>query len=196
MPVEEVAGVMADLIREGKITHWGLSEVNEEIIRRANAVCPMTAIQNRYHMMYRGYEALFPVLEELQIGFVAFSPLANGLLSGAYSQNSTFSEQGDYRKAMPQFQADSYEKNKALLSLIQRYADDKNATPAQISLAWLICKKPYIVPIPGTRKLGRLTENLGAADVVLNAQEVAEIDKELDKMEMSDVFGGAKIVKK
>ena len=196
VPVEEVAGVMADLIREGKITHWGLSEVNEDIIRRANAVCPVTAIQNRYHMMYRGYEALFPVLEELQIGFVAFSPLANGLLSGAYSQNSTFSEQGDYRKAMPQFQADSYEKNRALLSLIQRYADVKNATPAQISLAWLICKKPYIVPIPGTRKLGRLTENLGAADVVLTAQEIAEIDKALIDMEMSDVFGGAKIVKK
>lgn len=156
----------------------------------------MTAIQNRYHMMYRGYEALFPVLEELQIGFVAFSPLANGLLSGAYSQNSTFSEQGDYRKAMPQFQADSYEKNKALFSLIQKFADDKNATPAQISLAWLICKKPYIVPIPGTRKLSRLTENLGAADVVLTAQEIAVIDTALDKMEMSDVFGGAKIVKK
>ena len=113
-----------------------------------------------------------------------------------YSQNSTFSEQGDYRKAMPQFQADSYEKNRALFSLIQRYAEDKNATPAQISLAWLICKKPYIVPIPGTRKLGRLTENLGAADVVLTAQEIAEIDKALIDMEMSDVFGGAKIVKK
>ena len=108
----------------------------------------------------------------------------------------TFSEQGDYRKAMPQFQADSYEKNRALFSLIQRYAEDKNATSAQISLAWLICKKPYIVPIPGTRKLGRLTENLGAANVVLTTQEIAEIDKVLIDMEMSDVFGGAKIVKK
>ena len=196
IPVEEVAGVMADLIKEGKITHWGLSEVDEDIIRRANAVCPVTAIQNRYHMMYRNYEALFPVLEELHIGFVAFSPLANGLLSGAYNAGSTFNENGDHRKTMPQFQVDSYEKNRELFSLIQRYADDKNATPAQIALAWLICKKPYIVPIPGTRKLSRLTENLGSADIMLTAQEISEIDKALDDMEMSDVFGGAKLVKR
>ena len=135
IPVEEVAGVISELIQEGKITHWGLSEVNEETIRKAHAICPVTAIQNRYHMMYRNYEVLFPVLEELKIGFVAFSPLANGLLSGAYNAESSFRTRGDYRQEMPQFQTDAYEKNQKLFNLIQTYAEQKNATPAQISLA-------------------------------------------------------------
>ena len=196
IPVEEVAGVISELIQEGKITHWGLSEVNEETIRKAHAICPVTAIQNRYHMMYRNYEVLFPVLEELKIGFVAFSPLANGLLSGAYNAESSFRTKGDYRQEMPQFQADAYEKNQKLFNLIQTYAEQKNATPAQISLAWILCKKPYLVPIPGTRKLNRLTENLGSADVELTAEEVTAIDKALETMEMSKVFGGAKIIQK
>lgn len=186
---------MADLIREGKITHWGLSEATEETIRRAHAVCPVTAIQNRYSMMARWYESLFPVLEELHIGYVAFSPLANGFLSGKYDKTSKFEAGTDYRSVMPQFQPDSIDQNCALLELLHRLAAEKNATPAQISLAWMLCKKPYIVPIPGTRKLNRLQENAGAADIVLSAAEVALIDEALAHMEMSHVFGGSRIVK-
>ena len=143
---------MADLMKEGKITHWGMSEATEENIRKANSVCPLTAIQNRYSMMARHYESLFPVLEELNIGFVAFSPLANGFLSGKYNENSKFEKGTDYRTVMPQFTADGVCQNKELLELLNTLAKDKNATPAQISLAWMMCKKPYIVPIPGTRK--------------------------------------------
>lgn len=193
IPIEEVAGVMRRLIKEGKILHWGLSESDEEHIRRAHKICPLTAVQNRYHMMYRNYENLFPVLEELNIGFVPFSPLANGLLSGRYNKDSVFCEKGDYRAVMPQFQQEAYEQNRGLLTLLNNMAAEKKATPAQISLAWIICKKPWIVPIPGTRKPERLAENAGAADIFLSAGEVAEIDAALDKMQMSAVYGGAKI---
>jgi len=194
VPIEEVAGVMADLIREGKITHWGLSEAKEETIRRAHAVCPVTAIQNRYSMMARWYESLFPVLEELQIGYVAFSPLANGFLSGRYDKNSRFEAGTDYRSVMPQFQPESIDQNRALLQLLNTLAAEQNATPAQISLAWMLCKKPCLVPIPGTRKLSRLAENAGAADIHLTADEVRAIDNALDAMEMSPVFGGSPII--
>lgn len=196
IPIEEVAGVMADLIREGKITHWGLSEATEDTIRRAHAVCPVTAIQNRYSMMARWYESLFPVLEELHIGYVAFSPLANGFLSGKYDKSSRFDAGTDYRSVMPQFQPENIDRNHDLLTLLQKLAGQNNATPAQISLAWMLCKKPYLVPIPGTRRLSRLLENAGAADVTLSAEEVAAIDKALDGMAMSEVFGGSKIVSK
>ena len=140
-------------------------------------------------------ESLFPVLEELHIGYVAFSPLANGFLSGKYDKTSKFEAGTDYRSVMPQFQPDSIDQNRALLELLHRLAAEKNATPAQISLAWMLCKKPYIVPIPGTRKLNRLQENAGAADIVLSAAEVALIDEALAHMEMSHVFGGSRIVK-
>lgn len=193
IPIEEVAGTMQDLIKEGKVLYWGLSEASEEDIRRANAVCPLTAVQDRYSMMARWHEALFPVLEELGIGLVAFSPLANGLLSDRYNAASHFEAGTDYRAGMPQFQPDSYDKNHDLLQLIRRIAAEKNATPAQISLAWMLCKKPWIVPIPGTRKLDRLQENAGATDVMLTDAEVKQIDKALDAMPMSDVFGGTKI---
>lgn len=196
IPIEEVAGVMANLIREGKITHWGLSEATEETIRRAHAVCPVTAIQNRYSMMARWYENLFPVLEELHIGYVAFSPLANGFLSGKYDKSSQFEAGTDYRSVMPQFQPENIDRNRELLTLLQKLAEQNNATPAQISLAWMLCKKPYIVPIPGTRKLSRLLENAGAADVTLSSKEVSAIDEALNGMEMSEVFGGSKIVSK
>lgn len=195
IPMEEVAGVMSDLIREGKITHWGLSEATEDSIRRAHTVCPVTAIQNRYSMMARWHENLFPVLEQLHIGYVAFSPLANGFLSGRYGKNENFDKKYDYRSNMPQFQSDSIDQNQELLALLHRLAQEKQAAPAQISLAWMLCKKPYIVPIPGTRKLSRLAENAGAADVILSAEEVCAIDKALDGMEMSQVFGGSRIVK-
>ena len=196
IPIEEVAGVMADLIREGKITHWGLSEATEDTIRRAHAVCPVTAIQNRYSMMARWYENLFPVLEELNIGYVAFSPLANGFLSGKYDKSSRFDAETDYRSVMPQFQPENIDRNHDLLALLQKLAEQNNATPAQISLAWMLCKKPYIVPIPGTRKLSRLLENASAADVTLSAIEVSAIDKALSGMEISEVFGGSQVVSK
>ena len=195
VPIEEVAGVMSELIKAGKITHWGLSEADEEQLRRAHKVCPVTAIQNRYSMMARWHEKLFPVLEELNIGFVAFSPLANGFLSGRYGKGTQFDGVLDYRSAMPQFTDKGVEQNNALLSLLNKIASDKNATPSQISLAWMMCKKPYIVPIPGTRKTERSKENAAASDIVLTSNEIAEIDSALDNMEMSPVFGGSKIIK-
>lgn len=196
VPIEEVAGVMAELIQEGKITHWGLSEAKEDTIRRAHAVCPVTAIQNRYSMMARWYEALFPVLEELGIGYVAFSPMANGLLSGKYGKDTVFGGHEDYRSVMPQYQPENIERNRELLELLKNTAGEKNATPAQISLAWMLCKKPYMVPIPGTRKPERLTENLGAAEVELTAAEVAVLDAALDRIPMSEVYGGAPVIQK
>lgn len=152
IPAEEVAGVMADLIKEGKILHWGISEANEEYLRRANAVCPVTAVENRYSMMARHYETLFPVLEELGVGLVAFSPMANGFLSGKYKKNENFDKKYDYRSNMPQFTTEAFDENRRLLTLLQETAEKKGATPGQIPLAWMLCKKPWIVPIPGTRK--------------------------------------------
>ena len=187
---EAVARVMADLIREGKINHWGISEATEDYLRRAHAVCPVTAVQNRYSMMARQHEALFPVLEELKVGFVAFSPMANGLLTGAYGKDSRFDPRLDYRSAMPQFTPEAAEQNRALLQLLRDLAEQKRATPAQISLAWMLCKKPYIVPIPGSRKVERMRENAGAAEVVLSPAEVEALDKALDTIPMSAVFGG------
>lgn len=195
VPVEEVAGVMADLIKEGKVRHWGLSEVDADTLRRAHAVCPVTAVQNRYSMMARWYEPMFPVLEELQVGLVAFSPMANGLLTARYDSHSHFEAASDYRSVMPQFQKDGMEKNQELLQWIRELARLKGATPAQISLAWMICKKPWIVPIPGTTNVDRMKENGAAADIILTADEVQRIDDVLDQLDMSDVFGGSPTVK-
>lgn len=188
---EEVAETMNELIKEGKILHWGVSEANEEYIRRAHAVCPLTAVQNRYSMMYRDYERLFPVLEELNIGFVAFSPLANGFLSACYGKNEKY-ETMDYRRFMPQFSDKGVDENQELLSLLDDVSESKNATPAQISLAWILAHKPYIVPIPGTRKLSRLVENWKSTEVELTPAEVKQIDDALGVMKMSAVFGGLK----
>ena len=163
---EEVAATMADLIREGKILHWGISETTEAYLRRAHCVCPVTAIQNRFSMLARWHEQLLPVCEELGIGFVAHSPLANGVLTNRYSADTTFDPAIDYR-----------------------------ATASQISLAWMMNKRPSIVPIPGTRHLLRLKENLGAADIHLTDKEVKAIDTALNNMEMSEVFGGSPIKK-
>lgn len=196
VPIEETAGAMKELMEQGKITHWGLSEASEEIIRRAHKVCPVTAIQNRYSMMYRDYEKLFPVLEELKIGFVAFSPLANGLLTAAYHSHGEFEKPGDYRSAMPQFTEEGLKENNEFMSWMKVIAEEKNATPAQISLAWMLAKKPYIVPIPGTRKVNRLEENMESADIKLTQDEVKSIDEMIAHMPMSQVFGGSKIQKK
>lgn len=196
VPIEETAGAMKELIAEGKITHWGISEANEETLRRACRVCPVTAVQNRYSMMYRDYEALFPVLEELHVGFVAFSPLANGFLTAKYDKNSHFEAGTDYRSAMPQFSPEGMDKNEELIRRLREIAAQKNASPAQISLAWMLAKKPWIVPIPGTRKFERLSENAKAADVKLTKQEVEELDRMLDTVPMSQVFGGSRIEEK
>ncbi len=187
---EAVAQVMAELIKEGKITHWGISEANEDYLRRAHAVCPVTAVENRYSMMARQHAALFPVLKELGVGFVAFSPMANGFLTGAYGRGQTFDAQTDYRAAMPQFTDEAVEKNRTLLELLRGTSASHNATPAQISLAWMIDRPEHIVPIPGSRKPERMRENLAAGEVNLSAAEVAELDAALDGMEMSDVYGG------
>ena len=186
---ETVAEVMVQLIEEGKIRAWGISEANEEYLRRAHKICPVAVVQNRYSMMARWHECLFPVLEELGIGFVAFSPMANGLLTGSYNKAAKFTEAGDYRSNMPQFTAEGMEQSRELRVLLQRMAADKQATPAQLSLAWMLGKKNYIIPIPGSRKLNRLQENLGAASIELSAEEIAAIDQKLAGMKM-DVFGG------
>lgn len=193
VPIEDVAGVIADLMREGKILHWGLSEASEDSIRRAHAVCPLTAIENRYSMMARWHERLFPVLEELGIGFVAFSPLANGFLTDTVAKGTKFDTRTDYRASMPQFR--DYDANAELLALIRRFAEEKDATPAQVSLAWMLRKRPYIVPIPGTRKESRLRENAEASEVILSDEEFTEIDNALQHIPMSEVFGGSKITK-
>lgn len=195
IPIEETAGAMKELMEQGKITHWGISEADEETLRRAHAVCPVTAVQNRYSMMYRNYEALFPVLEELGIGFVAFSPLANGFLTAKYDKNSKFAAGTDYRSVMPQFSPEGMDQNRELIRQLLNMAEEKNATPAQISLAWMMAKKPWIVPIPGTRSYGRLIENAQAAEVKLTADEVAMLDHMLDTVPMSEVFGGSRIAK-
>ena len=186
---EEVAGTMQELIKEGKILHWGISEANEDYLRRADAVCKVTAIQNRYSMMARWHENIFPVCEELNIGYVAFSPMANGILSDAFSKGSKF-DKGDFRNFMPQYSDEAYEANRELLTMIRGIAEEKNATPAQVSLAWMLCKKPWIVPIPGTRKKERMIENARSAEIILTEKEVSDIDSLLDSIGMSEVFGG------
>jgi len=191
VPPEEIAGVMQDLIHEGKIRAWGVSEAGEDYIRRAGKICHISAVQNRYSMMYRAYEDLLPVVEELGICLVAHSPLANGFLSGRYGKNSAFDEQYDYRSTMPQFKAENIDKNKELLHMLNQIAEKKYSTPAQISLAWLMSKG--IVPIPGTRNQARLEENSSSADIILTEQEIAAIDNTLSNIEMSEVFGGHKV---
>lgn len=190
---ETVAEVMAELIKEGKILHWGISETDEDYLRRAHRVCPVAAVQNRYSMMARWHEPLFPTLEELGVGLMAFSPLANGLLTECYDAQTQFDANTDFRSTMPQFSSESYEKNRHLFALINHLADMHHATPAQVSLSWMLCKRPWIVPIPGTRKLARLKENAGATSFEFTPNEVQAIDEALDGMEMSEVFGGLKV---
>ena len=193
VPIEETAGAMKELMEQGKITHWGISEADETTLRRAHAVCPVTAVQNRYSMMYRDYETLFPVLEELQIGFVAFSPLANGFLSAKYGKDAEFAKGTDYRSVIRQFSPEGIDTMQELIKLLLDMGEKKHATPAQISLAWMLAKKPWIVPIPGTRKYDRLVENAQSADVVLTDLEVKTFDQILETIPMSEVFGGSKV---
>ena len=185
---EEVAAVFAELIQEGKIRHWGISNATKEYIERADAVCKVTAVQLRYSMMARWTEDLFPMLEERNIGAVAYSPIANGFLSGKAQTADHYDSATDFRSFMPQYQQAEMEKSRVLLDMIEALAKEKNATPAQISLAWMLCKKPWIVPIPGTTKTERIKENAAAADVVLTPEEINKIDSQLDTMDLK-VFG-------
>lgn len=185
---EVVAGVMKELIEEGKIKAWGISEVNEDYLRRAHAVCPVTAIQNRYSMMARWHENLFPVCEELGITYVAFSPMANGLLTGKFTPQSQF-EEGDFRNKMPQYQKEGYEKAKALLNLLKDVSSELHCTMAQLSMAWMLSKKDYIIPIPGSRKKERLIENYKAGEYTLTKEDIKRIDDALNTTDFS-VFGG------
>jgi len=186
---ETVAETMGELIKEGKIRSWGISETTEEYLRRANAVTPVTAIENRYSMMARWHETIWPACEELDIAYVAFSPMANGFLTGAYNPQTKFEGSQDYRTRMPQYTEEGYAKAKELLNLLNEMAAQKNCTMAQLSLAWMICKKPYIIPIPGSRKLERLRANFEAGNVIVTPEEITMIDAKLDTMQF-DVFGG------
>ncbi|MED3853892.1 aldo/keto reductase [Priestia megaterium] len=185
VPIEEVAGTVKDLIQEGKVKHWGLSEAGVKTIRRAHAVHPLAAIQSEYSMMWRSpEEELLPALEELGIGFVPFSPLGKGFLTGKIDKNTTFGK-SDFRSMVPRFTPENLEANQVLIDLIDKIAAGKNVTPAQISLAWVLAQKSWIVPIPGTRKLNRLEENLGAVDVELTTQELSDLKEALSKIEVS-----------
>lgn len=184
VPIEDVAGAVGDLIAEGKVKHFGLSEAGVQTIHRAHAVQPVTAVQSEYSLFWRGPEAdLLPVLEELGIGFVPFSPLGAGFLTGKIDENTKF-EQGDFRNLVPRFSTEARKANMALVRVVNGVADRKGATPAQVALAWLLAQKPWIVPIPGTTKLHRLEENLGALDLELTADELADIDAEASKVEV------------
>ena len=185
VPIEEVAGTMKALMQQGKIRHWGLSEAGVQTIRRAHAVCPLTAIQSEYSMMWRQpEEELLPVLEELGIGFVPFSPLGKGFLTGAIQKDATFGN-SDFRSIVPRFTPENIEANQILVNLIKKVAADKSATPAQIALAWVLEQKPWIVPIPGTRSLARLEENIGAINIQLSEQDIASLHAALDKIKVS-----------
>jgi aryl-alcohol dehydrogenase-like predicted oxidoreductase len=176
VPIEEVAGVVKDLISQGKVKHFGLSEAGARTIRRAHAVQPVAALQSEYSLWWREpEEAILPVLEELGIGFVPFSPLGKGFLTGAINARTTF-DANDFRNSVPRFTEEARQANQALVDAIVAIAADKNATSAQVALAWLLARKPWIVPIPGTTKLNRLEENIGSLAVALTAEDLRNIE--------------------
>lgn len=184
-PIEDVAGTIKDLIKEGKIKHWGLSEAGVKTIRRAHAVHQVTAIESEYSLWWRRpEEELIPTLEELGIGFVPFSPLGKGFLTGKISKDAKF-EKGDFRSIVPRFTPENLKANQGLLDLLNKFAKQKNSTSAQLALAWILAQKSFIVPIPGTTKLHRLEENIGGANVVLTTNELSEIHLTLEKIKVS-----------
>jgi aryl-alcohol dehydrogenase-like predicted oxidoreductase len=185
VPIEDVAGTVRDLIAAGKVRHFGLSEPGAQTVRRAHAVQPVTALQNEYSLWTRGPETngIFTACEELGIGLVAYSPLGKGFLTGAMGNGTKLAE-NDFRSILPRFTAEAMEKNQALVDLLKRIASEKRATPAQVALAWILAQKPWIVPIPGTTKLHRLEENLGAADVELTADDLAEIKRAASEIQV------------
>jgi aryl-alcohol dehydrogenase-like predicted oxidoreductase len=184
IPIEEVAGVVKDLIQQGKVKQWGLSEAGIETIRRAHTELPLTAVQSQYSMWWRQpEEALFPVLEKLGIGLVSFSPLGKGFLTGTIDKNTIFPSD-DTRSKYPRFTSENMEANQIILDLIKQTAEKKKATLAQIAIAWILVQKPWIVPIPGTRKKERLMENLASADIEFAQEELKEINEALLKIEI------------
>ncbi|MDR4951301.1 aldo/keto reductase [Chryseobacterium sp. ES2] len=179
IPIEDVAGMVKDLITEGKVKHFGLSEAGVETIRRAHTVQPVTALQSEYSLFYREPEKeIIPILEELGIGFVPFSPLGKGFLTGAINEKTKF-EDSDFRNIVPRFSEENRKANQALVDLVKSIATEKNATPAQVALAWLLAQKSFIAPIPGTTKLHRLKENIGGVDLKLSSQDLSEIEDAL-----------------
>ena len=184
VPIEDVAGAVKDLIKEGKVKHFGMSEAGVKTIRRAHAVQPLTALQSEYSLWWRKPEQeVIPMLEELGIGFVPYSPLGKGFLTGAIKESTTF-DSTDFRSTLPRFTPEALKANQALIDLLGSIAKRKNATPAQIALAWLLAQKPWIAPIPGTTKLNRLEENIGAANVELTADDLRDIDATASKIKV------------
>ena len=184
VPIEEVAGTVKDLINEGKVKHFGLSEAGAQTIRKAHAVQPVTALQSEYSLWWREPEQeILPTLEELGIGFVPFSPLGKGFLTGKIDENTTF-DKNDFRNTVPRFSEENRKANQALVDLLGRIAKVMNATAAQIALTWLLAQKPWIVPIPGTTKIHRLEENVGAAGLTLSAADLKEINEAISKIEV------------
>jgi aryl-alcohol dehydrogenase-like predicted oxidoreductase len=182
VPIEVVAGTVKDLIQQGKVKHFGLSEAGVQTIRSAHSVQPVTALQSEYSLWWREPEAeVLPTLEELGIGFVAFSPLGKGFLTGAINENTKF-DSADFRNNVPRFSAENRKANQALVDLLARFAEQKKVTSAQVALAWLLAQKPWIVPIPGTTKLHRLRENAGAASVQLSLEELRELESAASKI--------------
>jgi aryl-alcohol dehydrogenase-like predicted oxidoreductase len=185
VPIEDVAGIVKNLIKEGKVKYFGLSEAGANTIRRAHAVQPVSALQSEYSMWTRQHEKeILPTIEELGIGFVAFSPLGKGFLAGKMDENTKFGE-GDIRNILPRYTEEARIANKALLNLLNAFAEKRNATPAQIALAWVLTQKPWIVPIPGTTKLHRLTENNAAASIQLTKEELQEIEDASAQIEIT-----------
>src|SRR5437773_3845216 len=184
VPIEDVAGAVKNLIRAGKVKHFGLSEAGVPTIRRAHAVQPVTAVQSEYSLWWRSPEAeVLPTLEELGIGFVPYSPLGKGFLTGKIDESTTF-DSSDFRNIVPRFTPEARKANQALVDLLKTIAERKQATPAQLALAWLLAQKPWIVPIPGTTKLNRLEENIGAVSVELTSDDLREIDRAASKVEV------------
>jgi aryl-alcohol dehydrogenase-like predicted oxidoreductase len=182
VPIEDVAGAVKDLIQQGKVKHFGLSEAGVKTIRRAHAVQPLTALQNEYSLWWRKpEEEVIPTLEELGIGLVPYSPLGKGFLTGKIDENTTF-DKSDFRNSVPRFTPENRKANQAVVDLLTRIANEKGATPAQIALAWLLAQKPWIVPIPGTTKLSRLDENIGSLTINLTPEDLREINNAASKI--------------
>ena len=184
VPIETVAETVGELIKEGKVLHWGLSEAAASTVRRAHAVCPLTAVQSEYSLWYRKPEAeLLPTLEELGIGFVPFSPLGKAMLTGRFNEDTKF-DKTDFRSAIPRFQGANLKHNMELVEYVEELAKKKETTPARIALGWLLAQKPWIVPIPGTKRIERIEENIGGADIQFTLEELADIRRHLDSIEI------------
>lgn len=184
IPIEMVAETVSELMREGKVLHWGLSEASASTIRRAHAICPLAAVQSEYSMFYREQEKeVFPVLEELGIGFVPYAPLGRGILAGTINQNDVF-DSSDYRSSLPRYSKENLFRNMKMTDFVRNLARDKGVTPAQAALGWILAQKEWIVPIPGTKRTDRLRENIGSSDVLFTEKELNGIRAELDRIEV------------